>query len=68
MPGPAARGSTSGRAIDASQERLGADVIDLYYYHRPDGVTPLAETLGAMQELVDEGGCVGSACRTWTPT
>jgi aryl-alcohol dehydrogenase-like predicted oxidoreductase len=43
------------RAIDASLERLGTDVVDLYYYHRPDGVTPLAETLTAMQELVDEG-------------
>jgi aryl-alcohol dehydrogenase-like predicted oxidoreductase len=30
-------------------------VIDLYYYHRPDGVTPLVETLGAMNELVEEG-------------
>ena len=43
------------RSIDASLERLGTDVVDLYYYHRPDGVTPLAETLGAMQELVDAG-------------
>ena len=43
------------RSIDASLARLGTDVIDLYYYHRPDGVTPLAETLGAMQELVDAG-------------
>ena len=30
---------------------LGADVVDLYYYHRPDGVTPLGETLGAMRPL-----------------
>jgi aryl-alcohol dehydrogenase-like predicted oxidoreductase len=43
------------RSIDGSLERLGTDVVDLYYYHRPDGVTPLAETLGAMQELVDTG-------------
>jgi aryl-alcohol dehydrogenase-like predicted oxidoreductase len=43
------------RAIAVSLERLGTDVVDLYYYHRPDGVTPLAETLGAMQELVTEG-------------
>ncbi len=43
------------RSIDASLERLGTDVVDLYYYHRPDGATPLAETLGAMQELVDAG-------------
>ncbi len=43
------------RALEASLERLGTDVIDLYTYHRPDGVTPLEETLAAMQELVDEG-------------
>ena len=43
------------RSIDASLERLGTDVVDLYYYHRPDGVTPLAETLGAMQALVAAG-------------
>jgi aryl-alcohol dehydrogenase-like predicted oxidoreductase len=43
------------RAIDGSLERLGTDVVDLYYYHRPDGVTPLSETLGAMQELVAAG-------------
>lgn len=43
------------RALDASLSRLGADHVDLYYYHRPDGVTPLDETLGAMRELVGEG-------------
>ncbi len=43
------------RAIDASLSRLGRDHVDLYYYHRPDGVTPLEETLGAMHELVVEG-------------
>jgi aryl-alcohol dehydrogenase-like predicted oxidoreductase len=42
-------------AIDASLERLRTDHVDLCYYHRPDGVTPLAETLGAMYELVDAG-------------
>jgi aryl-alcohol dehydrogenase-like predicted oxidoreductase len=43
------------RAIRASLERLRTDRVDLYYYHRPDGRTPVAETLGAMQELVAEG-------------
>jgi aryl-alcohol dehydrogenase-like predicted oxidoreductase len=43
------------RAIAGSLERLRTDVIDLYYYHRPDGATPIAETVGAMMELVDEG-------------
>jgi len=43
------------RAIDASLERLQTDYVDLYYYHRPDGVTPIAETTRAIAELVDEG-------------
>ena len=55
VPGPGGSRDHVRRAIDASLERLGTDVVDLYYYHRPDGVTPLAETLAAMRELVDEG-------------
>jgi aryl-alcohol dehydrogenase-like predicted oxidoreductase len=45
----------AGRALRASLERLRTDHVDLFYYHRPDGKTPTAETLGAMQELVGEG-------------
>ena len=43
------------RAIDGSLERLGTDYVDLYQYHRPDGVTPIEETLGALDELVHAG-------------
>jgi aryl-alcohol dehydrogenase-like predicted oxidoreductase len=42
-------------ACEQSLRRLRTDVIDLYQYHRPDGETPLEETLGAMNELVEEG-------------
>jgi aryl-alcohol dehydrogenase-like predicted oxidoreductase len=42
-------------AVEGSLGRLRTDHIDLYQYHRPDGVTPLEETLGAMNELVEEG-------------
>jgi aryl-alcohol dehydrogenase-like predicted oxidoreductase len=42
-------------AIEGSLARLGTDYVDLYQYHRPDGVTPVEETLGAMDELVREG-------------
>jgi aryl-alcohol dehydrogenase-like predicted oxidoreductase len=55
VPGPGGSRDHMRRALEASLERLGTDVIDLYTYHRPDGVTPLEETLAAMQELVDEG-------------
>lgn len=55
IPGPGGSREHLCRAIEASLGRLGTDVIDLYTYHRPDGVTPLEETLEAMQELVDDG-------------
>ena len=42
-------------AVEASLTRLGTDHIDHYQYHRPDGRTPVAETLGALAELVAEG-------------
>ena len=42
-------------ACDASLERLGVDVIDLYYQHRVDRTVPIEETVGAMTELVREG-------------
>jgi len=55
--GETARGSRPyiRKAIEASLRRLQTDRIDLYQYHRPDGVTPLEETLGALHELVQEG-------------
>lgn len=55
VPGPGGSREHLRRAIDASLERLRTTTIDLYYYHRPDRVTPIAETLRAMQELVEEG-------------
>jgi aryl-alcohol dehydrogenase-like predicted oxidoreductase len=43
------------QAVEASLRRLRTDHIDLYQYHRPDGQTPIEETLGALDELVREG-------------
>jgi aryl-alcohol dehydrogenase-like predicted oxidoreductase len=43
------------QAVDASLERLRTDVIDYYWYHRPDGVTPFRETLEVLHELVQAG-------------
>jgi aryl-alcohol dehydrogenase-like predicted oxidoreductase len=42
-------------AADASLQRLGVDVIDLYYQHRVDRNTPIEETWGALHELVEAG-------------
>jgi len=42
-------------ALDASLRRLQTDVVDLYQHHEEDPETPLEETIGALEELVDEG-------------
>ena len=43
------------RSCDASLLRLGVDVIDLYYLHRPPETVEIEETIGAMAELVTAG-------------
>lgn len=43
------------RAVDASLRRLQTDHIDLYQVHSWDPVTPIDETLGAMDDLVRSG-------------
>jgi aryl-alcohol dehydrogenase-like predicted oxidoreductase len=40
---------------EASLARLGVEVIDLYYQHRVDPLTPIEDTVGAMAELVRQG-------------
>ena len=57
--GPAA-GAKGGRAyirraVERSLRRLRTDYLDLYQIHTPDPVTPVAETLAALGELVTEG-------------
>ncbi len=42
-------------AVDRSLQRLGIDTIDLYYMHRRDVNVPLAESVGALAELVQAG-------------
>jgi aryl-alcohol dehydrogenase-like predicted oxidoreductase len=43
------------RAADASLRRLGTDYIDIYYFHKEDLTTPLAETVRAVGDLVRAG-------------
>jgi aryl-alcohol dehydrogenase-like predicted oxidoreductase len=43
------------RAAEASLRRLGTDYIDLYQAHGWDGQTPLEETLGTLDSLVQSG-------------
>ncbi len=57
-PGPNDRGASRGHIMDAvkgSLERLGTDYIDLYQIHGYDRVTPLEETLRALDDLQRQG-------------
>ncbi|CAN7660494.1 aldo/keto reductase [Bosea sp. LjRoot237] len=42
-------------AVEASLKRLKTDWIDLYQLHRPDPLTPIAETLRALEDLIRQG-------------
>jgi aryl-alcohol dehydrogenase-like predicted oxidoreductase len=42
-------------SCDASLQRLGVDVIDVYYLHRVDPGVAIEETIGAMARLIEEG-------------
>jgi aryl-alcohol dehydrogenase-like predicted oxidoreductase len=43
------------QACEDSLQRLGIDVIDLYYMHRRDPNVPIEDSVGAMAELVQQG-------------
>jgi 1-deoxyxylulose-5-phosphate synthase len=43
------------QAVEASLRRLGTDWIDLYQFHTPDPLTPIEETLAALDDLVRAG-------------
>ena len=53
-------------ACEASLLRLQTDHIDLYQVHEYDGVTPIEETLGALQHLLDSGKVRYVGCSNFT--
>jgi len=55
------RPKTLRRECEESLRRLNADRVDLLYLHAPDENTPVAESAGAMKDLMDEGKarCIG---------
>jgi aryl-alcohol dehydrogenase-like predicted oxidoreductase len=64
--GPRGSGDYVRAAAEASLRRLRTDVIDLYQYHAPDGVTPIAETLEALDELVRAGKVRAIGCSNFS--
>ncbi|NKB69547.1 MAG: aldo/keto reductase [Candidatus Latescibacteria bacterium] len=55
------------RGIDASLKRLQTDYVDLYLLHSFDPVTPLEETLGALNDIVRQGKATYIGCSNFPP-
>jgi aryl-alcohol dehydrogenase-like predicted oxidoreductase len=53
-------------AVDASLKRLQTDYIDLYQIHGNDAITPVEETLRALDTLVNQGKVRYVGCSNWT--
>jgi aryl-alcohol dehydrogenase-like predicted oxidoreductase len=67
-PGVNDRGSSRGHLFDAvagSLKRLQTDYIDLYQVHAFDPITPVEETLGALDNLVQRGLVRYIGCSNW---
>lgn len=67
--GPNDRGLSRKHVIEqanASLKRLGADYVDIFYCHRYDPATPLAETLRAIDDLIRSGKVLYAGVSEWT--
>ena len=65
--GTDARPETVRTSVEGSLRRLGTEHVDLYYLHKPDPNTPIADTLGALAELVEAGKVREIACSNLSP-
>ncbi|MFZ5670793.1 MAG: aldo/keto reductase [Pseudomonadota bacterium] len=66
--GPNDRGASRGHIMDAvraSLDRMQLDFIDLYQIHASDPVTPVEETLRALDDLVSQGLVRYVGCSNW---
>jgi len=67
-PKPTQRGLNRKHVIEACHQamrRLQVDYLDLYLCHRPDPETPIAETVGAMHDLIRQGKVLYWGTSTW---
>jgi L-glyceraldehyde 3-phosphate reductase len=54
-------------SLDQSLARMGLDYVDIFYSHRFDPETPLAETMGALQTAVREGKALYVGISSYSP-
>ena len=54
-------------SLDQSLKRMQLDYVDIFYHHRPDPNTPLAETAGALQQIVRSGKALYIGISNYNP-
>ena len=55
-------------SLDQSLRRMGLDYVDIFYHHRPDPDTPLAETMAALDLVVRQGKALYVGLSNYQPT
>lgn len=54
-------------SLDQSLSRMGLEYVDIFYHHRPDPQTPLAETMGALDHVVRQGKALYVGLSNYSP-
>ncbi|BDA86081.1 glyceraldehyde 3-phosphate reductase [Aureimonas sp. SA4125] len=54
-------------SCDQSLKRMGLDMLDIFYHHRPDPETPLEETMGALDHIVRSGRALYVGVSSYSP-
>lgn len=54
-------------SLDQSLKRMGLDYVDIFYHHRPDPQTPLAETMAALDLIVRQGKALYVGISSYQP-
>ncbi|WP_420111909.1 L-glyceraldehyde 3-phosphate reductase [Pseudactinotalea sp.] len=55
-------------SLEQSLGRMGLDHVDIFYHHRPDPSTPLAETMGALASAVQQGKATYVGVSNYSPS
>ena len=54
-------------SLDQSLKRIGLNYVDIFYSHRPDPKTPIAETMGALDQAVRQGKALYAGISSYDP-
>jgi len=54
-------------SLDASLKRMGVDYVDIFYHHRPDPDTPIAESMMALDQAVRSGKALYAGISNYGP-